>query len=437
MIVQASAFSDPRQANLMKELAAVGNSLSDFREALRPVNDEVLNDAFRELLDSAERIVEEHARRPSQYIADDIAKLRSLLAGPDIPREDPDLGRLPSLTALRSARGSLLADFDSILDEARGLGLVPRDPKSYMPEDAVIQRAGREGQLAALQQRLQRVERLLETKIAPEGQPDGDRSLQQIGLVKHYLATVKIELILAMLETKTRDLINLTGLWRTVEAIGELTADFVATVQGLREKTTNSLKRATQMLRPSVRRLVRGLGTMVAPRRRQSGPAAPPEPTEPATPPEPTGVVFSRSLEQTLHRSLAYANEHHHEYATLEHLLLALVDDEDAASVMRACNVDLDKLRRDLLAYIESELENLVTDGGEDSKATADFQRVVQRAVIHVQSAGLKEVTGANALVAIFAEGESHAAYFLQEQGITRYDAVNYLSHGVVKNAPG
>src|ERR1700739_1031136 len=146
--------------------------------------------------------------------------------------------------------------------------------------------------------------------------------------------------------------------------------------------------------------------------------------------------TFSRTLEQSLHRALALANERHHEYATLEHLLLALVDDQDAAAVMRACNVDLDKLRRNLVAYVESALENLVTDGSGDSKPTAGFQRVIQRAVIHVQSSGREEVTGANVLVAIFAERESHAAYFLQEQDMTRYDAVNYISHGIAKR-PG
>jgi ATP-dependent Clp protease ATP-binding subunit ClpA len=145
--------------------------------------------------------------------------------------------------------------------------------------------------------------------------------------------------------------------------------------------------------------------------------------------------TFSRSLEQSLHRALALANERHHEYATLEHLLLSLVDDQDSAAVMRACNVDLDKLRRNLVEYIDTELDNLVQDAGEDSKPTAGFQRVIQRAVIHVQSSGREEVTGANVLVAIFAERESHAAYFLQEQDMTRYDAVNYISHGIAKRA--
>ena len=145
---------------------------------------------------------------------------------------------------------------------------------------------------------------------------------------------------------------------------------------------------------------------------------------------------FSRNLEQSLHRALAVANERRHEYATLEHLLLSLLDDTDAAAVMRACTVDLDALKKNLVEYIETELENLVTDGREDAKPTAGFQRVIQRAVIHVQSSGREEVTGANVLVAIFAERESHAAYFLQEQDMTRYDAVNYISHGIAKR-PG
>ncbi|MCB1490813.1 MAG: ATP-dependent Clp protease ATP-binding subunit ClpA, partial [Rhodobiaceae bacterium] len=144
---------------------------------------------------------------------------------------------------------------------------------------------------------------------------------------------------------------------------------------------------------------------------------------------------FSRSLEQALHQALAYANDRHHEYATLEHLLLALTDDTDAAAVMRACNVDLDVLRNNLVNYIDTELDNLIIEGDEDSKPTAGFQRVIQRAVIHVQSSGREEVTGANVLVAIFAERESHAAYFLQDQDMTRYDAVNYISHGIAKRA--
>ena len=146
--------------------------------------------------------------------------------------------------------------------------------------------------------------------------------------------------------------------------------------------------------------------------------------------------TFSPSLEKALHQALTFANERHHEYATLEHLLLALIDDADAAAVMGACNVNLEVLRKTVSDYVDNELANLVTGYDEDSKPTSGFQRVIQRAVIHVQSSGREEVTGANVLVAIFAERESHAAFFLQEQEMTRYDAVNYISHGIGKR-PG
>ena len=145
---------------------------------------------------------------------------------------------------------------------------------------------------------------------------------------------------------------------------------------------------------------------------------------------------FSRNLDQALHRAIALATEREHELATLEHLLLALTEDQDAAAVMRACNVDIDLLRRNLYEFIENDLANLKLENGEQAKPTASFQRVIQRAVIHVQSSGREEVTGANVLVALFAERESHAAHFLQQQDMTRFDAVNYISHGLAKR-PG
>ena len=146
--------------------------------------------------------------------------------------------------------------------------------------------------------------------------------------------------------------------------------------------------------------------------------------------------MLSRNLEQTLHRALSFANERRHEYATLEHLLLSLADDADAATVLRACGVDLDKLRADLVEFLDKDLSGLVTDRRGDPKPTAGFQRVVQRAAIHVQSSGRDEVTGANVLVALFSERESHAVYFLTLQDMTRLDAVNFISHGIAK-APG
>ncbi|MBV8398606.1 MAG: AAA family ATPase, partial [Acetobacteraceae bacterium] len=146
--------------------------------------------------------------------------------------------------------------------------------------------------------------------------------------------------------------------------------------------------------------------------------------------------MLSRNLEQTLHRALSLASERRHEYATLEHLLLGLAEDNDAATVLRACGVDLDKLRADLSDFLDKDLSGLATDRPGDPKPTAGFQRVVQRAAIHVQSSGRDEVTGANVLVALFSERESHAVYFLQLQDMTRLDAVNFISHGIAK-APG
>ena len=144
---------------------------------------------------------------------------------------------------------------------------------------------------------------------------------------------------------------------------------------------------------------------------------------------------FSTTLETAIHTSLALAAARKHELATLEHLLLALIDEPEAANVMKACSVDLKILRKNLVQYLDEELSSLVSETKEfDSTPTTAFQRVIQRAAIHVQSSGRSEVTGANVLVAIFAERESNAAYFLQEQEMTRYDAVNYIAHGVAKN---
>ncbi len=146
--------------------------------------------------------------------------------------------------------------------------------------------------------------------------------------------------------------------------------------------------------------------------------------------------MLSRNLEQTIHRALSLASERRHEYATLEHLLLGLLDDTDAATVLRACGVDIDKIRGELTEFLNKDLAGLATERAAEPKPTAGFQRVVQRAAIHVQSSNRDEVTGANVLVALFSERESHAVYFLQTQDMTRLDAVNFISHGIAK-APG
>ncbi|MGJ3258960.1 MAG: ATP-dependent Clp protease ATP-binding subunit ClpA [Rhodospirillales bacterium] len=146
--------------------------------------------------------------------------------------------------------------------------------------------------------------------------------------------------------------------------------------------------------------------------------------------------MLSRNLEQTLHRALALAAERSHEYATLEHLLLSLTDDQDAIAVLRACGVDLEQLSMDVTNFIDDELDEIRNERVTEPKPTASFQRVVQRAVIHVQSSGREEVTGANVLVALFSERESHAVFFLQMHEMSRLDAVNYISHGIAK-VPG
>ena len=145
---------------------------------------------------------------------------------------------------------------------------------------------------------------------------------------------------------------------------------------------------------------------------------------------------FSRGLEKALHQAMNLARERNHEFATLEHLLLALTDDRETIAVLNGCDVDIDALKSDLEDFINEELDSLVVQNGQDARPTAAFQRVIQRAVIHVQSSGREEVTGANVLVAIFAERESHAAYFLEQQDMSRLDAVNFISHGITKSGP-
>jgi ATP-dependent Clp protease ATP-binding subunit ClpA len=142
---------------------------------------------------------------------------------------------------------------------------------------------------------------------------------------------------------------------------------------------------------------------------------------------------FASALETTLHKALEAASSRRHEYATLEHLLLALIDDEHASKVMISCGVELDELKATVGHYLDTELEALKVEAATDPSPTSGFQRVVQRAILHVQSSGRDEVTGANVLVALFSERESYAVYFLQQQDMSRLDAVSFISHGVGK----
>ncbi|PIR31902.1 MAG: ATP-dependent Clp protease ATP-binding subunit ClpA [Alphaproteobacteria bacterium CG11_big_fil_rev_8_21_14_0_20_44_7] len=141
--------------------------------------------------------------------------------------------------------------------------------------------------------------------------------------------------------------------------------------------------------------------------------------------------MISQNLEKTLHRALEIAKNYWHEYAGLEHLLLALSEDDDARAALEACNIDILELRTQVMDFLENDMDDLIVDEVEEAKPTAGFQRVIHRAAVHVQSSGRAEVNGVNVLVEIFAEQDSHAVYFLQDQGITRLDIVSFASHGL------
>ena len=143
--------------------------------------------------------------------------------------------------------------------------------------------------------------------------------------------------------------------------------------------------------------------------------------------------MIAQELEVSLHMAFVEARQKRHEFITVEHLLLALLDNPTAAEVLRACGASIDELRKGLGQHVAEQTPKIATDREVDTQPTLGFQRVIQRAILHVQSSGKKEVTGANVLVAIFGEKDSHAVYFLQQQGITRLDVVNFISHGITK----
>ncbi|HVP08195.1 MAG TPA: ATP-dependent Clp protease ATP-binding subunit ClpA [Burkholderiales bacterium] len=145
--------------------------------------------------------------------------------------------------------------------------------------------------------------------------------------------------------------------------------------------------------------------------------------------------MIAQELEVSLHMAFVEARQKRHEFITVEHLLLALLDNPTAAEVLRSCGANMEELRKNLTQHITEQTPRIAADREVDTQPTLGFQRVIQRAILHVQSSGKKEVTGANVLVAIFGEKDSHAVYFLQQQGISRLDVVNYISHGITKTA--
>src|ERR687898_2496594 len=143
--------------------------------------------------------------------------------------------------------------------------------------------------------------------------------------------------------------------------------------------------------------------------------------------------MIAQELEVSLHMAFVEARQKRHEFITVEHLLLALLDNPTAAEVLRACGANMDELRKNLTQHITEQTPRIAADREVDTQPTLGFQRVIQRAILHVQSSGKKEVTGANVLVAIFGEKDSHAVYFLHQKGVTRLDVVNFISHGITK----
>src|SRR6201988_2042783 len=143
--------------------------------------------------------------------------------------------------------------------------------------------------------------------------------------------------------------------------------------------------------------------------------------------------MIAQELEVSLHMAFVEARQKQHEFITVEHLLLAMLDNPSAAEVLKACGVDLEELRGVLTDFINEHTPRLSPHSDSDTQPTQGFQRVIQRAILHVQSSGKKEVTGANVLVAIYGEKDSHAVYFLHQQGVSRLDVVNYISHGITK----
>ena len=202
-------------------------------------------------------------------------------------------------------------------------------------------------------------------------------------------------------------------------------------VKGLRLSNSEALELVAKMLG------LRDWNALAAAMQAADKPQTPaPPPTPASTPselPVRRGQYFAPALEATLHRAVASANRRKHQYTTLEHLLLELLEDADAAAVFEACAVDVAALRGALTAFVDEQLTSLVWEGG-DAVPTAGFHRVVQRSVIHVQSSGRNAVTGANLLVAIFSERESVACAVLGQQNLTRFDAVKFIAHGVRKD---
>ncbi len=254
---------EPRMARLADALRHSLVAIDEFRAALRHVNNSALQDAAAPVVETAQMILSQHQKRAERTIADDVANLRALFSHLPVPREDADLGPLPGLKTLRSARGNLREEFDAVLEAARSLGWRPSDPD--LPDAAIAElpRQRFEGILRALVMRMEAVERLLDEKLQPEGEPSPERTAIQIALVQVFVKNMKMELSLAKLEAQVKSVVDLAALGRAIENVTELTADFIATVRGVAAKMTAALHAASEELRPRVKRVAGGFKTLV------------------------------------------------------------------------------------------------------------------------------------------------------------------------------
>jgi hypothetical protein len=417
-------------------LAEVEWATKELQATLPFVNDPTLRPRVESLARGAATVAASFrlgvGGRPD--IADDLAGLLSAARTLRVPAEDPDLGRTNTLLSLRSAKGLIVAALEDALDAAQVLGLRPRRPALIRELPTEVPRSGNEAVLRGIAARLDEVvERLdalenakmLRTDFAP-----------QTGLLDFYVEAMRVEVDVAKMQLEASDeKADFGALTRAIELMSELTGDFVTTVRAWVGRVSDTVVQLAVEISKKVRRVAVGARTAAKQIIRKLRPRAAPAAEQTQSPGEEGRGMLTTNLERTLHRALSLANERRHEYATIEHLLLSLTEDEDAIPVFLACSVDLGRLRRDLLSYVDNELANLVAADSNDAKPTASFQRVLQRSAIHVRSSGRDEVNGANVLVAMFAERESHAVFLLKEHDVTRFDAVNFISHGVSKNS--
>jgi CRP/FNR family cyclic AMP-dependent transcriptional regulator len=275
--------TDQASARLGAAVHAVSDALADFEAALFGVNDETLVEAFQAPLQIGRDLIAFHSARAAATVADDAANLRSLIARHHIPREDPELGATGSLTRLRSARGSLLADLDDLLVAAALLGLRPRAPSLLPPTIAQVERPGVAGLLAGLERRLSLVQRELDA-LRPEAAAEAAHTPQQVAIVNFFVENASLQVAVARLETKAPGPVDFATLTRAVEAMAELARNFVVSVRAMQDKMTQSLRAASETIRPLVGRVAKGLVAVIYRVRRTVRPAVLSDPSSPPTP---------------------------------------------------------------------------------------------------------------------------------------------------------